>query len=169
MKNVIIAFCVLAFACSKASTPTFKRFDASAVDGPSTPLGPQILKQVADRFDDGVTANQISQWVQASPPEKQGNGWVVSSSAASLTFDCVSGSQSEPANWIIATPLPGTPLFLGHLELLFGKFRELPPGEQTWVVFDAFRPNKVKVSALVHMAQDKAASKVIRIQFQVPR
>jgi hypothetical protein len=55
------------------------------------------------------------------------------------------------------------------LVALFGPYRKLPPGEYTWIRFEAFLPTKVAVSAQVSLAAIEADSKAVRIQFQKPQ
>jgi hypothetical protein len=166
MKTKAFVCGLLAFvSCRAPATPVARTSEDANHVARSEAHEPHILAKIAARFGEGISANQLADWTHATSPLRQGNAFVISPPGAAFTFSVVAASNTEAAPWIMAEPTRGS-LSLSDLVAIFGKYRALPRGEQTWVVFDAVPSGSAKVSALITQLSDEAASRVIRVQFQ---
>lgn len=168
MKTEVFVWGLLAFVSCRA--PTNIPLKTSRDAGPAADAEAHeqnILAKITARFREGISADQLADWAHASSPSKQGNAFVITRPGADFSFNVVALTTAEPSTWIMAEPTRGS-LSLNELVAIFGKYRALPRGEQTWVVFDMVPSAAVKVSALVSQLDDQAASRVIRVQFQSP-
>ncbi len=127
----------------------------------------QLLRGVAERFGRGITAAQLATLVGTSNPTRSGKGWTVSAPDRHMIWTVVADAATDASSWVIGHP--ERPMRLRDLAGIFGKYRKLPPGEYTWLRFEAFRPSEVAVSAQVVLAADEPESQVVRVQFQKPQ